>query len=83
MEEVMKIKREPVIWSTYTVMIIAVILLSFFMQGCSTINKNIVRGVNAYCNEPYADRQLVRSLVNASLVESGHSIAVTCEGDPQ
>ncbi len=53
------------------------------ISGCAAISKNVVRGVNAYCNESYADRQLARSLINNALQESGHGVAVTCAGDPE
>lgn len=62
--------------------IVTVTLIALFLQGCAAINENVVRGVNAYCNEPYADRQLTRALINNALAESGHSVAVTCSGDP-
>jgi hypothetical protein len=57
-------------------------LLIIFISGCAAINENVVRGVNAYCNESYADRQLTHALINSALAETGHIIEVHCEGDP-
>jgi hypothetical protein len=54
----------------------------FTISGCAAINENVVRGVNAYCAEPFVSRQQYRDIVNAALADNGHSISVHCEGDP-
>jgi len=55
------------------------------LAGCSLITPKIgpqvAKAVNRYCQEPLAERRLIRSQVN-ELTTPNH-ISVDCAGDPQ
>jgi len=63
--------------------ILATIVALVLLAGCATVSDQVVRGVNAYCSEPYTTRVAVRGAVNAKLVNSGNSVQVICDGDPK
>lgn len=55
------------------------------VSGCAQlapVRERIVSGVKTYCDQPHAERLLLRQSVNASLAPAGASITVTCAGDP-
>lgn len=55
------------------------------LTGCAAYNvkvaPRIAQGVTLYCSEPLAERQLIRSQVNAQIAPA--TIKVTCAGDPE
>lgn len=65
--------------------VILLLVAACVVSGCSLVEPKvapqIAKGVNRYCQEPYAERQLIRQSVNSQT--GGNKITVTCEGDPQ
>ena len=56
------------------------------LSGCAFAQRGadqLAKGVRIYCDEPYQARLVVRDTVNRSLAADGHSVTVTCAGDPQ
>ena len=54
-------------------------------SGCSYLQPaadKIADGVRVYCTEPLQSRELIRATVNNELREDGHSVRVSCAGDP-
>ena len=55
--------------------------------GCSIIGQPIAEKVadvvDKYCEEPFTQRLVYRETVNDELAGEGHSIEVTCNGDPE
>ena len=60
--------------------------LAALASGCSLLGQPIAEKVadvvDTYCDEPLSARQVYRETVNAELAAEGHSIEVTCAGDP-
>lgn len=60
-------------------------LLASELTACSTFSTavapKVADGVNRYCREPLAERQLIRSQVNGMITPN--TIKVTCQGDPE
>lgn len=57
------------------------------LGGCTLFGEPIAEKVadvvDRYCEEPYSQRLVYRETVNAELAGEGHSIDVTCNGDPE
>ena len=55
-------------------------------SGCSVLGEPVAEkvadAIDKYCEEPFNQRQVYRESINAELLGEGHSIAVTCSGDP-
>lgn len=58
-----------------------------FVAGCqllgAPIAEKVADVVDDYCKEPFGARQLYRDTVNSELAAEGHSIEVSCAGDPE
>lgn len=66
--------------------IVAIAALAMLcLSGCTVFNAKVApevaKGVNRYCLEPLAERQLIRSQVNGMITPN--TIKVTCAGDPE
>lgn len=65
---------------------ITVIFMMTTLAGCAIFNEEVTprvaKAVRLYCGEPFDVRQVVRKEVNRELAQDGHSVAVTCAGDP-
>lgn len=46
------------------------------------IAEEVAKVIDDYCQEPFSARQVYRDTVNRELAANGHSISVTCAGDP-
>ena len=59
---------------------------AFIVSGCSLFGgvvDKVADTVDSYCTkEPYTARLLYREQINAALAPKGHSVEVTCNGDP-
>lgn len=64
----------------------ATMCLMLAVGACALIGDPIAEKVadviDDYCKEPYQARQLYRDTINSELAPLGHSIEVTCIGDP-
>lgn len=64
--------------------VITALLLAGCLAGCSLIAPHVgpelAKGINRYCEQPFAERQLVRDSINAQIAP--HSVRVTCATDP-
>lgn len=62
-----------------------VVIVGVTLTGCSLIvpkvGPQVAKAVNRYCEEPYAERLVLREQVNGMITPN--TIKVTCEGDPQ
>ncbi len=56
------------------------------VPGCALLGEPIAEKVadviDDYCKEPLSARQVYRDTVNRELAAEGHSVSVTCAGDP-
>ena len=56
------------------------------LSGCTLfgepISEKVADVIDRYCEEPYSQRQVYRETINAELAGEGHSVEVTCNGDP-
>jgi hypothetical protein len=56
-----------------------------YVTGCATLTgavaPQVAKAVTKYCQEPYAERSLIRAQVNDMIAPA--TIKVTCAGDPQ
>lgn len=69
-------------------LIIVCALIVTGVNSCALIGTPVAEKlaglVTTYCeNEPYSARSVYRNSVNAVLEPSGHSVEVTCSGDPE
>ena len=57
------------------------------LSGCALLGQpvaeKVAKAVDTYCEEPYQARQLYRRTVNGELAAAGHSVVITCAGDPR
>ena len=62
------------------------LVLAALLGGCSIfgdpIAEKVADAVDRYCEEPFSQRQVYRETINAELAGEGHSVTVTCNGDP-
>lgn len=70
------------------VLIISFGAIVFGVKGCALVGKpaadKIAEVVTAYCeSETYEARKLYRNTINDSLRLAGHSVQVSCAGDPE
>lgn len=57
------------------------------LSGCGLLTSKVAEEVaplvEDYCeSESFAQRRVYRDTINAELAESGHSVEITCAGDP-
>ena len=75
------------ILKTVALFLVTVVVTASLAQGCALIagpvTEKIASGVEKYCEEPLAYRELYRNTVNASLAHTGHLVHVHCSGDPE
>jgi len=66
--------------------ILLLLVSTVLMTGCSILGQpvaeKVASAVDKYCEEPYSARQLYRTTVNEELALEGHTVTVTCFGDP-
>lgn len=64
----------------------AIILLALTLSGCGLfgeVTEKVVDVVDEYCTRStFQERQVIRDNINNALDAKGHSITVTCAGDP-
>ena len=68
---------------TYLVLM-AIALSGVVTSSCTLfagVSDNVAKAIDRYCDEPQAERQLVRAEVNRALRAQGHTVTVTCAGD--
>ena len=66
-------------------LILFVLLIIASLSGCAFVAPaadKIADGVRIYCQEPANSRAIVRDTINRELAADGHSVRVTCAGDP-
>lgn len=65
--------------------VVAISLMIMSLTGCSLITPKVApqvaKAVTRYCQEPLAERQLIRAQVNGMITPN--TVKVTCVGDPQ
>ena len=63
------------------------LVLAALLSGCTLfgdpIAEKVADVIDRYCDEPFSQRQVYRETVNLELAGEGHSIDVTCNGDPE
>lgn len=57
-----------------------VLILSACTTFTTQVAPQVAKAVKRYCQEPLAERQLIRSQVNGMIAPN--TVRVTCEGDP-
>lgn len=80
------------IWNTrkgewpFVIGTLVVVLIVALVSGCGVLaprtTEAVTKAVNLYCDEPAAARQLYRDTINTALAADGHTITLTCAGDP-
>lgn len=67
--------------------ILAALISLPLVAGCSIfgepIAEKVAKAIDRYCEEPYQQRHVYRHSINSQLAAEGHSIVVTCSGDPE
>ena len=70
-----------------TVLVGAAVAGVLVLGGCSILGQPIAEkvadGIERYCQEAYEQRHVYRHSINTELAAEGHSIVVTCRGDPE
>lgn len=70
-----------------TLKILAALTSLPLLAGCSILGEpiaeKVAEAIDRYCEEPYRQRHVYRHGINTQLAAEGHSIVVTCFGDPE
>lgn len=65
--------------------VVTLIVLTLGFSGCSLITPKVgpqvAKAVNRYCQEPLAERLVLRAQVNGMITPN--QVKVTCAGDPE
>jgi len=72
-------------WNRNQFRTLLLLLAVLCAAGCSYLEPaadKVADGVRIYCGEPAQSRTIVRDAINAELRADGHSVRVTCAGDP-
>jgi hypothetical protein len=77
-----KLSCKPVQFTLWGLLAIVAASATSCALFAGPIAEKIASGVEKYCEEPLAYRQLYRNTINASLAHTGHLVHVHCSGDP-
>lgn len=66
--------------------LIVALLIGISSSACALLGdpvaEKVAEAIDRYCEEPLGARELYRATINAELADEGHSLVVTCAGDP-